>query len=271
MPICPPQLPSSVGAAGAVAADGAAISRLDRPMNAALTALLDAAFGGATHPLAAWYAGLLAGAPALHAFTEANAAKIRKKTRLARDPEAQRDLRCELAVAAALVDRRSPLTYEPLAGEGRRGPDFLLRHKGHTDVYVEVSRLRPARSEERDPLDRLAAALCGKLGQLVPGAANLLVLVSDADRYGAEAIRETFLALRRRADARDDAYFAFRGLAGARAFLQGLPRLSALLAVMPASPEVTLSPMQQARHPLPADLARAIARWDLAAVIGPAP
>ncbi len=238
-------------------------------MNAELTALLDAAFGDAAHPLAAWYAGLLADAPALHAFTVANATKIRKKNRLARDPEARRDLRCELALAAALADRRSPLSYEPLAAEGRRGPDFLLRHKGHTEVYVEVSRLRPARSEERDPADRLAAALCGKLGQLAAGAANLLVLVSDAERYDAATVHATLQALRRRADAKDDAYFAFRGLAGARAFLQGLPRLSALLVVMPAAAEQSLYSQQQARHPLPADLARAIARWELAASIGP--
>lgn len=239
-------------------------------MNAAVTALLEAAFGGTSHPLAAWYAGLLEEAAPLRAFTAANAAKIRKKVRQARGPEERRDLRCELAAAAALADRRSPLVYEPLASEGRRGPDFLLRHKGHAAVYVEVSRLRPARSEGHDAAGRLAAVLCGKLGQIVAGAANQLIVVSDAGPYSAEDVGATIRALRRRADTKDDPYFAFRGLAGAAAFHQALPRLSAVLVVAPSAPAEALYLHPQARHQLPADLARAISAWSLAAVIGPA-
>jgi hypothetical protein len=231
--------------------------------------LLSAAFGSAAHPLAAWYAALLSEAPALRAFVEDNAAKIRKKARHAHTAADQRDLRCELAATAALADRRSALSYEPLAATGRRGPDFLLRHKGHTDVYVEVSRLRPARDEEHDPAARLAALICGKLGQLVAGAANVLIVVSDAHPYTAADVGATLQALRRRAAGQDDAYFAFRGLAGARSFNQGLPRLSAVHLVAPAGPADALFIHQQARHALPADLARAAAAWGLAARIGP--
>jgi hypothetical protein len=233
--------------------------------------LVSAAFGSAAHPLAAWYAALLSEAPALRAFAEDNAAKIRKKARHAHTAADQRDLRCELAAAAALADRRSALSYEPLAATGRRGPDFLLRHKGHTDVYVEVSRLRPARDEEHDPAARLAALICGKLGQLVAGAANVLIVVSDGDPYTAADVAATIQALRRRADGRDDAYFAFRGLAGARSFAQSLPRLSAVYAVAPAAPAETLFIHPQARHALPADLARAAAAWAIAKSIGPLP
>lgn len=231
--------------------------------------LAAAALGGPAHPLAAWYAALLERRPPLRDWTAANATKIRKKARHAADPAALRDLRCELAVAAALAERRSPLVYEPLAATGRRGPDFLLRHKGHTAVYVEVGRLRPPRDEAADPSGRLAALLCGKLGQLVAGAANLLVVVSDGEAYGADAVAATLQGLRRRAVEKDDAYFAFRGLAGARELAQLLPRLSALLAVAPAAPAELLVPHAQARHPLPADLARAAAGWDLAALVGP--
>ncbi len=233
-----------------------------------IRALMGAAFDSAAHPLAAWYAALLEEAPPLRVFTAANATKIRKKARQARTAEEQRDLRCELAMAAALADRRSPLTYEPLAAAGRRGPDFLLRHKGHTDVYAEVSRLRPARSQEHDPAGRLAAVLCGKLGQLVAGSANLLMVVSDADPYSAVDVSATLQMLRRRADAQDDAYFAFRGLAGARSFAQTLPRLSAVLVVAPAAAAEALFLHPQARHQLPADLARMIPAWGLAAHIG---
>lgn len=231
--------------------------------------LVAAAFGGPAYPLAGWYAGLLDSSPPLRAFTAANAAKIRKKARQAADAETQRDLCCELAVAAALADRRSPLSYEPLAAEGRRGPDFLLRHKGHTEVYVEVSRLRPARSQERDPDERLAAVLCGKLGQLAPGSANLLVVVSDADPYSAAQVGATLQGLRRRAGAGDDAYFAFRGLAGARALQQLLPRLSGVLVAAPGAPADAMLLHPQGRHALPSDLARAIDSWGLAARIGP--
>jgi hypothetical protein len=234
-----------------------------------IRALLDAAFGSPEHPLASWYAGLLAVSPPLRAFVAANATKIRKKARQARAPDEQRDLRCELAVAAALADRRSPLTYEPLAAAGGRGPDFLLRHKGHTDIYVEVSRLRPARAQAPDPAGRLAAMFCGKLGQLATAAANLLVVVSDDGPYGAEEVGATLQALRRRADAKDDAYFAFRGLPGARALHQTLPRLSGVLVVMPAGPAEALFIHPQARHPLPAELARAAPGWGLGAQIGP--
>jgi hypothetical protein len=239
--------------------------------NTEIAEILASAFGSPAHPLAGWYAGLLEATPPLRAFTAAHATKIRKKARLAATAEAERDLRCELAVAAALAaDRRSPLGYEPLAAAGKRGPDFLLRHKGHTDVYVEVSRLRPAQSAARDPAERLAAVLSGKLGQLTSGAANLLVLVSDDGPFGADDIAATIQGLRRRADAKDDAYFAFRGLAGARALHQTMPRLSGVLAVAPAAADSCLYLQPQARHPLPADLARAAARWGLGATIGPA-
>ncbi len=232
--------------------------------------LIAAAFGSEAHPLAGWYAGVLEARPPLRAFTAANATKIRKKTRYARDAESRRDLRCELAVAAALADRRSPLAYEPLAAEGRRGPDFLLRHKGHTELYVEVSRLRPAQGQAHDLAGRLAALLCGKLGQLVAGAANLLVLVSDAGPFSDAEVNATLQGLYRRAEAKDDAYFAFRGLAGARALHQTLPRLSSVLAVAPATPAEALVLHAQARHALPSDLLRAVRQWNLAASIGPA-
>lgn len=235
-----------------------------------ISALVVAAFGGADHQLASWYAGLLSELPALRPFTAANAAKIRKKARHAGDAGALRDLRCELAVAAALADRRSPLTYEPLAAAGRRGPDFLLRHKGHSELYVEVSRLRQARGAGHDPAARLAAVLCAKLGQLAPGAANLLILVSDADPYPVDAVSATLQGLRRRADAKDDAYFAFRGLAGARAAHQLLPRLSGVLVAVPATPTNALFVQTQARHQVPSDLARVVSHADLAALIGPA-
>lgn len=205
-------------------------------MSAPATAqLIEAALGSPSHPLAGWYTPLLAITPGLREFTAANASKIRKKVRHAVDPAAQRDLRCELATAGLLAaDRRSALVYEPLAAQGRRGPDFLLRHKGHTDVYVEVTRLRRAVAENQDRSGKLAALVCGKLGQLVAGAANLLVIVSDSGRYSNEEIAGAIRLLRQRADAKDDAFFAFRGLAGARELQRQLPLLGGVLLAAPS-------------------------------------
>lgn len=87
-------------------------------MSAAIRELITAALGNPSHLLVPWYATLLAERPALHDWTAANATKIGKKVRHAGDAEALPDLRCELAVAAALIDRRSSLTYEPLAAAG---------------------------------------------------------------------------------------------------------------------------------------------------------
>ncbi len=238
-------------------------------INTELTTLVEAVFGGVTHPLAGWYMGLLAATPPLRAFTAEYSTKIRKKVRQATSPDPQRDLQCELAVAAALAtDRRHSVTYEPLAAANRRGPDFLLRYKGHTEVYVEVSRLRPTQAPKRDPAERLAAVLCGKLGQLTSGAANLLVLVSDDGWFSDELIKTTIQSLRQRADLKDDAYFAFRGLAGARLFHQALPRLSGVLTVAPAMPNDALLLHPQAHHTLPDDLTRAVRAWNLSASIG---
>jgi hypothetical protein len=94
------------------------------------------------------------------------------------------------------------------------------------------------------------------------------VLVSDDGPCGAEAIAATILGLRRRADMQDDAYFAFRGLAGARALHQTLPRLSCLVTATPSVGDDQRYVYPQSRHPLPADLARATAAWSLSASIG---
>lgn len=239
-------------------------------MNAATAALIRAAFSNPEHPLAVWYAGLLATTPSLEAFTRTYATKIRKKVRMADTPAAQRDLQCELAVAALFAaDRRSSLSYEPLAAAQRRGPDFLLHYKGHTAVYNEVARLRPPTMPERDPQERFAAVLCGKLSQLVAGAANLLVLVNDAAALSDADSTAALTGLRRRATAGDDAYFAFRGLAGARDMQRRLPLLTGVLLVCTVPQTQTLTLLAGARHALPPDLARTIVGWNLAELLGP--
>lgn len=228
--------------------------------------LLLSAFGSATHPLAEWYTPMLSTQPLVCEFIAANSRKIHKKVRQASDPESLRDLRCELAVATMLLDRRSPLVYESPLQTGKRAPDFLLTHKGHTPVAVEVTRLRMAQAGGTTSANRLMATICGKLGQLQPAMANLLVIVND-DQPCDSAERPVLLAgLQRRAMAGDNAFFAYRGLPDARSAYQGLTRLSGVLLVETTAPEVLL-PCPLARQPLPPDLLRQIATWELAGLV----
>jgi hypothetical protein len=235
----------------------------------ALQQLVIAAFGDPSQPLACWFTEPLLRSAPLQQFVASNAKKIRKKVRHAQDAQSMRDIQCELAVAMVLVDRRSQLIYEPLAATSQRGPDFLLCHKGHTNLYVEVSRIRRSGTELRNTSERLAAILCGKLEQFASGAANILVLISDSHSYLADEIATTIRQLQQRADAADDAYFAFRGLSSARTFHQTMPRLSALYIATPATATDTWYFAKQARFQLPADLRRSTTKWDVSKKIGP--
>jgi hypothetical protein len=231
--------------------------------------LLLALFGRAEHPPAQWYAGVLDCSAPLRAFAWDYRTKIRKKVRNAADSATTRDLRCELAVAALLADdRRHTLTYEPLAAANRRGPDFLLVYKGHTSVYVEVTRIRPRTTAARDPHECLAAAIVGKLAQLANDGANLLVLVNDDEPIAPTVISVVVQRLRRKVEAKDDAYFAFRGLEGSRAFHRQIVRLSGVVLATPADGPQGLAALPGARRSLPPELARAMHAWDLVALLG---
>ena len=65
--------------------------------------------------------------------------------------------------------------------------------------------------------------------QLPPSVANLLVIAIDGDRTDTLDAGSAVRALRARADARDDAFFAARGLSGARAFHERVQRLGAII------------------------------------------
>ncbi|MCG8347893.1 MAG: hypothetical protein MI924_08960 [Chloroflexales bacterium] len=231
--------------------------------------LLPALFGHAEHPLAQQCAGVLDCSAPLRSFAWTHRTKIRKKVRNATNSAITRDLRCDLAVAALLAaDRRHTLTYEPLAAANQRGPDFLLPYKDHTPVYVEVSRIRPRVGAARDPHERLAAAIVGKLAQLANDDANLLVLVNDDESIAPAEISAVVQRLRRKAEAKDDAYFAFRGLEGARAFQHQIVRLSGVMLATPADGSQGLATLLGARRPLPPELARTVNAWDLVALLG---
>jgi hypothetical protein len=218
-------------------------------------------FGTDRSKLAAEVGTWLAASSRFRAFAETYRDKIRKKARGSRDDEGRRDFAFELSVAMRLLEeRRFALEYESY-GVGQRAPDFRVTFRSQVRFNVEVRRLRPAPTPEMptDPA-RLIRAVCDKLGQLPPSMINVLVLGAAAPSSAAESIAPAMLWLQDRAARKDEALFLQRGFTGVRDFLRHYQRLSGALWVdggAGTSP-ATLWRNPQARHPLPADLARAL-------------
>jgi len=216
-------------------------------------------FGADRSALAAEVGPWLASSPRFRAFAETYRDKIRKKARVLREDEARRDLMFELAIALRLVDdRRFAVEYEPY-GMGQRAPDFRVTFRGGIRFNVEVRRLRKQASMPDASVDqaRVIRAVCDKLGQLPPSMINVLVLGADGPSSAADALAPTMLRLQDRAAQKDEVFFQQRGFTGTRDFLRHFQRLSGALWLGGALP-VGLWRNPQARHPLPADLARAL-------------
>jgi hypothetical protein len=212
--------------------------------------------------LAAVVGPWLIASPRFRTFAETYRDKIRKKARGLRDDEGRHDLTFELAIAERLLEeRRFALQYESY-GVGQRAPDFCVTFRSRVRFNVEVRRMRPLRPTPNAPADpgRLIRAVCDKLGQLPPAMINALVLGADGPTSAADALVPAMLRLQDRAAQKDDALFQERGFAGTRDFLRHYQRLSGVLwlAGAPGAPRASLWRNPQARHPLPADLARAL-------------
>jgi hypothetical protein len=218
---------------------------------------------GADHSdLAANVGPWLVASPRFRAFAEMYRDKIRKKARGLRDDEGRRDLVFELAIALRLLEeRRFALEYESY-GVGQRAPDFRVTFRSRVRFNVEVRRLRPQAptpDAQADPA-RLIRAVCDKLGQLPPAMINVLALGADGPSTAADTLAPTMVRLQARAAQKDEVLFQQRGFAGTRDFLRHYQRLSGALwlAGEPGAPQASLWRNPQARHPLPADLARAL-------------
>ena len=223
-------------------------------------ALLAYLFGADSSPLATEVGAWLVASPRFRVFAETYRDKIRKKARGLRDDEGRRDLSFELGIAFRLLqERRFTLEYESY-GMTARAPDFRVTFRTNVRFNVEVRRLRPAPvSEPTADQARLIRAVCDKLGQLPPAMINVLALGADG-ASSAGALGRVMVWLQDRAANKDDIVFQQRGFTGARDFLRHYQRLSCALwlAGEPCAREVDVWPNPQARHPLQADLARAI-------------
>jgi hypothetical protein len=205
-------------------------------------------------PLAAELLAWLGASARFRAFTAANRDKIRKKLRQARDPDSLRDVRAELLAAYLLLgERRFSLEFEAY-GAGRVGPDFSVT-AGSRPFNVEVTRLRRA----PDRAD-YSAPILAKLRQLPPSVANVLVIAIEGESATALDAGAAVRALRARADAKDEAFFAAHGFQGTRGFYDRLLRLCAVIAWAehaPGDERAVLWTNGSARIPLPEPSARA--------------
>ena len=203
----------------------------------------------------------LVASPRFRTFAETYRDKIRKKARGPRDDEGRRDLAFELSIAVRLLEeRRFTVEYEPY-GMAIRAPDFRVSFRTNVRFNVEVRRLRLApTSGAAAATGQLVRAICDKLGQLPPAMINVLVLGAEGSSFAADALPQAMVGLQDRATRKDEVFFQQRGFAGTRDFLRHYQRLSAALwlAGEPAAATSSLWRNPQARHPLPADLARAL-------------
>jgi hypothetical protein len=200
----------------------------------------------------------LAGSPPFRAFAESHRAKIRKKLRGAADPDALLDVRAELRVAELLLrDRRIGLAFEAF-GSGRRGPDFTVTFRSAPGCTLEVTRRRGGGDGDAT---RYGTPLLAKLRQLPPGVPNAVLLAVAGEMPDAEAVAAAVRAIRARADAKDEAFFAARGLEGTRTFYDRFLRLGAVIvwneAAAGASGVATWT-NGSARTPIAAHVVRAI-------------
>ena len=196
-----------------------------RPVRLATQRLAADVLGAAADPRLPELVGWLAGSPRFEAFAEAHHGKIRRKVRGARDEAAWRDVRAELLVARLLLaDRRFELVMEP-HGTGKGGSDFGVTFRGTDRFDLEVTRRRGV-----PDVGTLGALILGKLRQLRPSVPNaLLFLLEDAAPDDVD-VPAAIRLLRSRADAKDDAFFAFRGIDGAKGFYERFLRLGGMYA-----------------------------------------
>jgi hypothetical protein len=190
----------------------------------ALERLVSHLFDAAEHdPLAVELAVWLAGSGPFRRFVETHHDKIRRKLRGAIDEDTRRDVRAELRVAQLLLaDRRLELAFEAY-GSGRVGPDFTVTVRGERAFNLEVTRLRRAPGS-------FEGTLLAKLRQLPPSVPNALLLAAPGEGGVDELdVAVAARALRARADAKDEAFFASRGLAGTRQFYQRFLRLGGVI------------------------------------------
>jgi hypothetical protein len=142
-------------------------------------------------------------------------------------------------------------------GSGHGGPDFTITYRATSRFNVEVTRLRGSPSEEA-----IGAAVLGKLRQLPPSVANVLVL-AVSEPVAVDVVAGAAASLRAAADTREPWLLSRAGVETGRAFYDRFLRLGAVLAWTEDAADgsvVATWPNPSVRIPVPAQALRAVDR-----------
>ena len=192
-------------------------------------------FEGQPHLLASELYRWMEGSSRFTAFVETYRDKIRKKLRVAREPETILDLRGELEVAYCLLnDRRLAVAYEPYASTQRRGPDFAVTYRVNLVFNIEVARLRVEESGGNGidlprKEERILRILLYKLGQMQPGKANLLVIHTRQELAGLIDLEGLMQNVKARVEKRDTTFYEMSRYLNPAAFYKDFLHLSGIL------------------------------------------
>ena len=222
--------------------------------------LLTYLFNGQAHLLAGPMATWLTSSRRFTAFVTTFRDKIRKKLRTTQDHETLYDLRLELETAYLLLQERTlNVSYEPEQSKQVRSPDFAVTFTTSLTFMVEVTRLRAAPSSDNAltlPLEgeRLADAICSKLGQFLPKRSNVLIVGMDIPRITQSDLQAVMLRIQQRAERNDSAFWQRYGFRDRADFFHHYQRLSEVLVrgskLQVKEPVVGLI-NPQAKYPLP--------------------
>ena len=171
------------------------------------------------------------------AFVRTFQDKIRKKVRVTQDQETILDLHLELETAYLLLQERAlTLSYEPQLAEKVRSPDFAVSFTTSLTFMLEVTRLRvnqkPTDEQSLGPNatgDRLADAVCSKLGQFAHQQSNILLVGVDNLQISQDDIRAAMLRIQQRAERSDAAFFQRYRFRDRTDFFKYYQRLSEIL------------------------------------------
>jgi hypothetical protein len=178
------------------------------------------------------------------------------------DRETFYDLRLELETAYLLLQERSlRLVYEPEQAERKRSPDFAVTFTTSLTFMVEVTRMRGAGTQTEG--ERLADAICSKLGQLLPQRSNILIVGVAVPRFTQSDLQGIMLRIQQRAERSDPAFWQRYGFRERADFFRHYQRLSEVL--LRGSPLEAGQPLvvwinPQAKYPIPGKVQTALHR-----------
>jgi hypothetical protein len=232
-------------------------------------------FNGQPHRLAEPMETWLASSRRFSSFVDNFKDKIRKKVYTTQDHENLLDLQLELETAYLLLKEKSlNLEYEPIKSKKTRGPDFAVTFTTSLTFMVEVTRLQaykknisedgqgPSSTASRAD-ERLADAICSKLGQLLPQRSNVLLIGVEASIPTQNDLRRTMLHIEQRVQKNDELFLRRYQFRDRSEFFQHYQRLSEILireSSLQGIKSTTIWVNPQAKHSLPSRVRTALYR-----------